>query len=87
MKNNSAPEPLIEYPCQWEYRVIGKDETSLKKALGDCLGERLCEVAPGNTSAGGKYLSFQVTVTVSDRETRDRIYQKLSAHVAVTMVL
>lgn len=87
MENNAASEPLIEYPCQWEYRVIGRDVSALKKALRECIGDDLCDVVPGKTSAGGKYISFRVTVSVSDEQSRNLIYQSLTAHEAITMVL
>ena len=29
--------PKIEYPCEWEYLIIGKDEDSLRQAASEAL--------------------------------------------------
>lgn len=77
----------VAYPCFWEFRIIGTDETSLQQAAAECLPDSDFRFALANTSRGGTYLSATVRVEVPDEQIRNRIYQHLRAHPAVKMVL
>ena len=80
-------KPIIEYPCHWEYRVVGSDEAALKEAVASCLGDCHYRLAAGNKSSQGKYISLGMGLVVSDEKRRDDIYASLSAHPAIKMVL
>ena len=32
--------PDIEYPCNWEFRIIGADEAGLREAIGGIVGNQ-----------------------------------------------
>jgi uncharacterized protein len=78
---------IIEYPCQWDYRVIGADAVALQVAVAECLGGCSYSCVPANRSSSGKYCSVAVEAVVPDEKTRDRIYKSLGKHAAVKMVL
>lgn len=78
---------IIEYPCQWEYRVIGVDAAAIQEAVAECLGDGSYSCAPGNRSSGGKFCSVSVETVVPDEKTRDAIFQTLTNHPAIKMVL
>lgn len=85
---NMAPEHLeIEYPCLWQYRLIGEDEDRLRAALAECVDPARCTIGRGHVSTGGHYLSLVVDLTVDSEEERLRLYQKLAAHPHIRMVL
>ena len=45
-----APErPDIEYPCNWEFRIIGADEAGLREAIAGVVGNQNHEIQPGHT--------------------------------------
>jgi len=77
----------LEYPCPWEYRVIGADEARLRKAVDQVLGDRPHEVAAGRSSAGGKWVTLVVTLEVANEAERVGLYEELRDHDAVKLVL
>lgn len=80
-------EPVIQYPCEWSYRIIGTDEQALRKAISDSVGSLAHVVTLSNRSAGKKYLSMNLTVTVENQAMRDQIFTALEKHPAVKFML
>ena len=87
MSDPEQPKLELDYPCPWEYRVIGADETALRAAVADVLEGRPHEIQTGGTSAGGKWLTLIVTLEVADEEERLALYEGLRSHDAVKIVL
>ena len=88
-------KPEIEYPCPWTYKVIGKDEDDVRRAvkvmLAVCLdqssGDRAWELSLSRTSGQGKYVSLNLRLLVPDEATRLRVYEQLQDSDAVRLVL
>ena len=80
-------KPNIQYPCNWSYRIIGKEESLLREAAFSVAGDRTYTLKKSNTSSGGKYVSLHLTVTVSDENERLRIFGELKQCPSVKMVL
>ncbi|HMA86892.1 MAG TPA: DUF493 domain-containing protein [Desulfosalsimonadaceae bacterium] len=80
-------KPNIKYPCQWSYRIIGKEERLLREAAVSVTGDRPYTLRKSNTSSGGKYVSLNLTVTVLDENERLQIFGELKKCRAVRMVL
>jgi putative lipoic acid-binding regulatory protein len=80
-------KPKIKYPCSWVYKVIGPDESALRRCIEALLGNNNVLVANSHTSSGGKYCSLNVEVVVNDDETRLKYYQLLKNHAAVKVVM
>ncbi len=78
-------KPLIDYPCEWEYRIIGSDEAGMRAAVAEIVDDRAHSLRAGNRK--GKYLSLKLKTSVVDEADRDRIYQGLSARAAIRMVI
>lgn len=80
-------KPNIEYPCQWQYRLIGEDRAAIMAAIDQAVDVRLCVISEGNTSSGGRYLSLNLELTVSSEAERLRLYQLFSDHPAIRVVI
>jgi hypothetical protein len=80
-------KPDIEYPCQWEYKVISNDQYLARRAIDEVLDDTDAEVDFGNMSRTGKYCSLAVVVTVEDEESRVAIFHQLRNHEDIIMVL
>jgi len=80
----SRDKPKLEYPCEWEYRVIGDSAEALRGAVSELLGA--FEYALENGNRKGKWLSLSVKLTVKSEEERDELHRRLNAHPAVRMV-
>ena len=79
--------PEILYPCIWTYQVIGIDETALRAAVVEVVGDLQFELRAGNVSKGGKYRSLGLEARVETEVERLRIFEKLSKHPAVRFVI
>jgi putative lipoic acid-binding regulatory protein len=79
-------EISIDYPCEWIYKVIGRDKESVHNAIADIIQDSEFHINDSNTSKTGKYLSFNVTVMVGDEAYRNKIYQTLKGHDDIKFV-
>lgn len=78
---------VLEYPCQWSYRLVARDRVQILQAIEAVLGERPHSLRPSNTSRSGKYISMNLELLVYNEEERGFLYENLKAHPAITMVL
>lgn len=79
--------PSIEYPCRWEYRVIGEDADVLRLAVLEVVTGHEHAITPGHTSRHGRFVSLSVFVRVLDEDHRLSILRALSAQDAVKYLL
>ena len=84
-ENQKKPE--IDYPCLWEYKVIGENQDLTKEALRTACSPKEPTITYSHTSSGGKYHSFSATVHVEDEKSRVSIFEKLHHHTAIKMVI
>jgi putative lipoic acid-binding regulatory protein len=80
-------KPEILYPCIWAYQVIGTDETRLRAAVVEVIGDVDHTLESGNVSRGGKYLSLRIQARVEDERQRLEIFDSLSKHPTIRFVL
>ena len=80
-------KPKIVYPVKWGYRIIGADVDNLLRAVEETMPGLNYEVKSSNISSNEKYYSLNVTVLVSSEVVRDLIFQKLSDHPDIKMVI
>lgn len=79
--------PEIVYPCQWQYKVIGKDEELVQKAINEICAPTPTVVNLSNQSSSGKYYSFNVELEVKDEKQRDELFGAFQNHSDITMVI
>ena len=94
MDNTKPPGPLacktkpdIDYPCQWLYKVIGKDPALVEKAIRSSCSPVPVKITPSHSSSKGSYWSLNAEVTVENEEMRLSIYRSLTNHPDVKLVL
>jgi hypothetical protein len=80
-------QPEIEYPCEWEYRVIGSNDVLLRHAVAEIFADKIYTLSLSNVSSGAKYLSLAVTTIVINEEERNNLYVSLRKHSAVKIVI
>lgn len=86
-KKNVQCKPEIEYPCQWQYKVIGTDRDTLVQLIEDLVTPEPYSLEDSNTSSSGRYISLNLEITVASDQERLHLYESLAAHVAVKVVL
>ena len=87
LDDNSCEKPEIEYPCEWGYKLIGKDKTKLKACIFDIMGERDYTKKEGNSSSKGKFHTLNMKCNVESQKDRDAIFKTFSEHEDVKMVI
>jgi hypothetical protein len=80
-------KPEINYPCNWDYKVIGEDADKLIEAIEDSVGTLKHRISTSNVSSGGKYISLNLTVAVPNELARDLVFQRLSEHEDIRWVI
>lgn len=91
MSTNTPAESLIQYPCDFPIKVMGKATPEflpavihVAKQFDPSFQEASIEERP---SRDGNYLGLTITVHVTSREQLDEIYRTLSTHPLVSVVL
>lgn len=80
-------KPEIQYPCPWDYAIIGVDEEKMRQAVHEIIGNEAYSIKPSHKSKGGKYVSLAMETIVLDDPMRVRIFESLRAHADIRMVL
>lgn len=85
--DSNSKKPNIEYPCDWEYKVIGTDVNEIIKVIDRIADGMDYRISSSNVSSRGKYFSLNLTVFVTSEVIRDIIFAKLKDCKSVKMVL
>ena len=77
----------IDYPCVWQYKLIGMDQQAVRAAVAAHLGDAPYSLSDSRKSGAGKYISMNLEVSVDSNEQRLELYQALAEHPAIKVVL
>lgn len=80
-------KPNIEYPCNWDYKIIGTDVDEIIKAIELIADGMEYEISSSKVSSNGNYFSLNLKVFVTSEVIRDIIFSKLVTNEFVKMVL
>jgi uncharacterized protein len=90
-QNASPKESLIEFPCDFPIKVMGKTHPEFAQTIAMVIrtfdggfDETAIETRP---SSGGNYTGLTVTVRVTSQVHLDDIYRALTGHPMVKIVL
>jgi uncharacterized protein len=84
-------QSLIEFPCHFPIKVMGKNVPEFSQVICDLLLAMNPGFQPASVdmrpSSKGNYLSLTCKVHVENQAQLDAIYQALSSHALVSVVL
>ncbi|WP_028584452.1 HP0495 family protein [Desulfogranum mediterraneum] len=80
-------KPEIEYPCLWQYKIIGSQPEHIREAVAAVVRDASHLLTDSNTSSGGRYCSLNLELVVQSEEERLALYQQLVEHKAIKIVL
>lgn len=83
----NSSKPIIVYPTQWTFAVIGTDEIPLRLSIAEVMKGLAYDIKPSKQSSTKKYSSFHVVVTVDSEEHRNNLYQALAQQPGVRKVI
>jgi putative lipoic acid-binding regulatory protein len=88
---NGHKTSLIDYPCAFPIKVLGKQDPELTETLVKVVLEYDpafdAESVQTRLSKHGNYVGLTFTVTATSREQLDELYRALHAHPLVSLVL
>ncbi|MGB6006703.1 DUF493 family protein [Castellaniella sp.] len=91
MESIRPEDSLIQYPCDFPIKVMGRALDAFLPAMADLVrgfdpdfDPASIEVRP---SSSGNYLGLTLTVRVHSREQLDDLYRALHGHELVSVVL
>jgi len=85
--NDRQDKVVLEYPCNWAYKLIASEKQALEQAIKDVILEREHSLTHSNNSKTGKYVSMNLDILVHNEDDRNFIYEALKAHSNIKMVL
>ena len=77
----------LEYPCEWCYKIIIKDEHNANAIARNVLNDRTHKVIKSNTSSKGKFKSYNIDLIVHSDEDREKLHKLFGEHKNVKMVV
>lgn len=79
--------PEIDYPCPWHFKIIGRDESLMRLAIANIIGDQKHTLTLSNHSAQGNYCSLDLEMVVQSEPHRIEIYTALVQHTSIQIVL
>ncbi len=77
----------LEYPCNWDYKVIVNAHCNIKHIAKNVLGERIYKISQSNNSKDKTYVSYKISLLVHSDEDRVALFQAFKKEDCVKIVL
>lgn len=77
----------LNYPCNWIYKIVVKEEIKIKKVVKEVVLEREHSVKESKVSKKGKYKSYSLELLVHNEDDRKELYKLLGDHEDIKMVI
>ena len=77
----------LEYPCNWDYKVIINAHCNIKHITKNVLGERIYKILQSNNSKEKTYVSYKISLLVHSEEDRVALFQEFKKEDCVKIVL
>jgi putative lipoic acid-binding regulatory protein len=89
--NGHAEESIIQFPCDFTIKVMGKTNSDFEKIVIATVQEHFPETSAAGIqkklSKDNNYLSLSITVYAESKPQLDSLYKALSSNPLVLMVL
>lgn len=84
-------KPLLEFPCDFPIKMMGKDQDAFHAAARDIVARHAGPVDDANVrtnaSRNGRFVSITITIRAESQQQLDAIYHELTAHAEVLVAL
>ncbi len=77
----------LDYPCNWEYKIVIRHEQTIQDIIKEVLEEREHDIKPSKKSTGGKFKSYTLEMLVHNEDDRKEIYKLLGDHEHIKMII
>lgn len=69
--------PDIDYPCDWIYKVIGRNEDALTAAIASIMGDHAYDLQFSHRSSKGNLVSMSLSIRVANEDERLGFFKAL----------
>ncbi|MCL2309270.1 MAG: DUF493 family protein [Proteobacteria bacterium] len=91
MTETVSEESLLQFPCDFPIKVMGKNTEGFAQAIADIVVAHAPDFNPATMemrlSKENRYLSLTATIRATSKEQLDTLYRALTAHPMVSVVL
>jgi uncharacterized protein len=77
----------LDYPCNWKYKLVMRQEIDIKIVLKETLGDREYNVSLSNASKKGKFNSHKVELLVHNEDDRKELHRIFHQHKDIKMIV
>ena len=77
----------LNYPINWEYKLITDASDDLKNSIKELLGNRNYKLVFSKKSKNGKYDSYILSLIVYSNEDRKGIYESLKKDKNIKIII
>ncbi len=77
----------LDYPCNWEYKVVIRHEQTIQDIIKEVLDKREHNIKPSKKSSSGKFKSYTLEMLVHNEDDRKELYKILMDHEHIKMVV
>jgi len=90
-RREDGAETLIEFPCRFPIKAMGRDESEFEAHVLQIISAHVDDIDPNDvmvrSSSKGKFAAVTVTIEARSQAHLDRIYRNLSSSERVLYVL
>jgi len=90
-RREDGAETLIEFPCRFPIKAMGRDEFEFEAHVLQIISAHVDDIDPNDvmvrSSSKGKFLAVTVTIEAKSQEHLDRVYRNLTSSERVLYVL
>lgn len=87
----SDQETLLEFPCDFPLKIMGRTEDDFANAMLELVLRHAPDFDAATmtmkTSSSNKYLSLTCTINATSKQQLDDLYQEITVHPMVVMAL
>lgn len=87
VKAENLKELELEYPCDWEYKLIVVQGINVSQIVKNIVDTRNFSLKNSKNSKNGKYESFTLKLLVHSDDDRKTLYETLKANKDIKFVL
>jgi putative lipoic acid-binding regulatory protein len=84
-------ETLLEFPCEFPIKMMGRDQGSFRKTaiavVEEHTGKLPDDAISTSSSRKGNFVSITVTINAQNQQQLDDIYQALTDHEEILVAL
>ena len=77
----------LNYPCNWEYKLVVLEHINIKMTVKEIILNREHKVKESKVSAKGKFKSYTLELLVHNEDDRKELFKQLGKHENIKMVL